>query len=138
MDTFTETYKVPLAYRTDRRGRILYRLSLAREALRGRCRDEQDWVHGFHVPYWVPLVDQCGYDRHVLPRTWRWAHTAKAVVCVLFLRYRPFKHNDDCIEVAWFDAENDYTYEGLMGSWTTLVIGKGWRGWRWMSYRDGT
>lgn len=142
-DNYTEVFATPLEYRTDRWGRFLYRLSLAREALRGRCRDEQDWAHGFHLPYWLPF-DQDDYDRYVFTRLWRWAHTAKAVICVLFFRHGAFnrhgafKYNDYGIEVAWWDAETHYSDVGEVGSWTVLMVAKGWRDWRWSSYRDGT
>ncbi len=95
------------------------RFGLIREALRERCRWQDNWA---------------------LSRWGRWRLTAKAVVCLLLAPQRNLWADPDVVEVATYDWHGPYMHPDAIGdcfNWHTLVVPRGWRRWCWHTFWDG-
>lgn len=93
------------------------RRELVRAALRGRCRDEGNWI---------------------LKRRHRYTHTAKAILLILLGR-RGDTHRKqpeisewaqvDPVEVAWLAGGSYMSADGTVYWGEEITVGKGWRHW---------
>lgn len=94
-----------------------YQSRLIRLAWYGRCEGEHNWAL---------TQRECTF------------YAIKAILCIIFNRYKAVSYSEDFIIVAAFDYHENYGWDGPSADWEDLIVGHGlFHDWRFSIERDG-